>query len=419
MILPLALLALAMASVSCQSAGPVPGESETIEVPGTKVKVQVVRVPGGRSTIGSPESDPDRKPDEKGREVEIKPFWIGVRTVTWAEYNVFRTPPAPKDLDGVTRPTRADSYFGDSGMPAEFREAPRPVTNVRWHGAVQYCEWLSKKTGRYFRLPTESEWEVAARAGSTAAAPGALDDVAWYQKNSGDQPHKGGEKKPNAFGLFDMAGNVWVYALEFHDAPEYSPVLRGGCWRSAARELRFANRQTVQYKWFEEDTNLPRSVWWLTSPTVSVGIRVVCVADASDQKDRETYAPKVEVRITGHREKSIKIGGSSSPWRAVTAEVRNTGDRPLEEAEVRIYYLEKDGTPHLWDVSGSKPGRATFSKAWPVLANSVFEGEVRKPLEPGEARAFAIDIPYSYDLETQQEPKIVFAGLVTALKFSK
>jgi formylglycine-generating enzyme required for sulfatase activity len=392
---------------------------ETVEIPGTKLKFEIVPIPGGTSAIGSAEDDPDRKPDEKRREVTLKPFWIGVREVTWAEYNAFRTLSGGKDVDGITRPTMADSYFGDSGMPAEFREVARPVTNVRWHGAVQYCEWLSKRTGRVFRLPTEAEWEVAARAGTTAASPGAPGEQAWFQKNSGEETHKGGLKKPNASGLHDVLGNVWEYALEFHDAPEYSPVVRGGCWSSPARELRFANRQTVQYKWFEEDTNLPRSVWWVTTSTVSVGIRVVCSADASDRKEREACASKVEVKITGHKEKTIKIGGSNSPWRTVTGEVRNGGDRALDELEIRVHYLEADGSPHLKDIAVAKPGRATFSKAWPVLANSALDGEVRTPLAPGGTRPFTIDLPYSYDLETQKEPKIAFGGVATALRFSK
>jgi sulfatase modifying factor 1 len=394
-------------------------ETETVEIPGTNLKFELVAIPGGKSTIGSPEDEKGRKADEKQRELELRPFSLGVFAVTWAEYTAFRTPLRGKPLDGITRPTMSDAFFGDLGMPVQFLELDRPVTNVRWHGAVQYCEWLSKKTGRYFRLPTEVEWEVAARARSTAAAVDLVGDQAWYKDNSDHQTHPGGLKKPNAFGLYDILGNVWAYTLEFHDAPEFSPVVRGGCWSSPAGELRFANRQTVQKEWFEEDPNRPTSLWWLTTSTVSVGFRVVCVADASDFKEREAYASKVDVRITGHREKTIKIGRSLSPWHAVTGEVRNGGDRALDELEIRVNYLNRDGSPHLKDVGGPAAGRGTFSKAWPVLANSALEGDVRIALAPGETRAFAIDIPYSFDLEDDGEPKIAFAGVVTALRFSK
>jgi sulfatase modifying factor 1 len=392
---------------------------EMVEIPDTKITFQLVQIPGGKSTIGSPENEKGRKADEKQRKVALKPFWLGVLNVTWAEYTAFSTPQGRKNLDGITRPTTADSFFGDMGLPGEFRLPDRPVTNVRWHGAIQYCEWLSKKTGRYFRLPTEAEWEVAARAGSTEASAEALGEQAWFKENSGDLTHSGGLKKPNAFGIYDILGNVWEYALEFHDAPEYSPVVRGGCWSSPARELRFANRQTVQPQWFDEDTMLPRTLWWLTTPTVSVGFRVVCAADASDRKEREAYESKVEIRITGHRTKTIKIGKTSSHWQAVTGEVRNRGDRTLDELEIRVNYLEADGSPHLKDMGGATAGRPTFSKAWPVLANSALEGDIPKPLPPGETRAFAIDIPYSYDLEDDQNPRITFGGVPTALRISK
>jgi len=102
----------------------------------------------------------------------------------------------------------------------------------------------------------------------------------------------------------------------------------------------------------------------------------------------------------------------------VTGEVRNGGGRALDELEIRVFYLETDGSPHLNDAAPS-PGRPTFSKAWPVLANSALEGDVVKPLAPGESRTFAIDIPYSYDLEDGEKPRIEFGGAATALRFSK
>jgi formylglycine-generating enzyme required for sulfatase activity len=390
---------------------------ETVELPGTKIKFQVVSIPGGKAKIGSPQADPDRKPDEPLRELEVQPFQMGVHEVTWAEFNAFHT--NPKDLDAVTRPSHADTYFGDAGIPADFLEPRRPLTNVRWHSAVMYCEWLSRKTGRYFRLPTEVEWEYAARAGSDAPAPAKPGEVAWFKGNSQEKTHVGGGKAPNAFGVYDLLGNVWEYALEPYAFPDYSPVIRGGCWSSPARELRYANRQTIPYRWFSEDSNLPRSVWWLTASEVSIGFRVVCVADAADQKERDAYALKIETKILGHKEKTLTIGPSNAPYRAVTGEVKNTGDRTLDELELEIFYVGADGKPHLTDQSGSKPGRGCFSKCWPVLRNSALEGDVRKSLAPGETRSFQVDLPQSYDIETQKTPKVTLSGKVTALKFSK
>jgi len=379
---------------------------ETVDIPGTKLKFQMVSVPGGKAKVG----------DETLREVDLRPFQMGVKEVTWAEYNAFRN---SKDLDAVTRPTKADSYFGDAGIPSEWLAAPMPHTNARWHGAMMYCEWLSRRTGRYFRLPTETEWEVAARAGSEAASPDAINDVAWHAGNSQKSTHESGGKKANALGLFDMSGNVWEYALEPFSGFDYGPVIRGGCWSSPIRELKYAARLPIAYKWFEEDANDPRSVWWLTTPKVSIGLRVVCVADASDLKDREAYASKLEIKVAGHKSKDIKTGGSTSFYREVKGAIKNTGDRTLDEVELKVYYLEADGKPRVVDMINAKPGRATFSKCWPVLVNSANEALAGKTLAPGATRAFQVDVPLSCDIENKDNPVFSFEGKVTSVKFSK
>jgi len=142
-------------------------EKESVPLPGAKLTFEMVKVPGGPG---------------------VRPFSIGTREVTWAEYNVYfaegNEVRKKADLDGVTRPTMAKAYFGQVQVPPDFLTDPRPVTNVRWHGANGYCQWLTKHTGRVFRLPTEKEWELAARAGEKGAAPAALDDAAWHQGNS-------------------------------------------------------------------------------------------------------------------------------------------------------------------------------------------------------------------------------------------
>jgi len=389
---------------------------ETVEIPGTKgVKFDLVALPGGKATVGSPESEQGRKDDEKRREVILQPFWLGAREVTWREFNTYRY---GKDLDGVTRPTVADNFFIDS-IPDDFRADPRPMTNARWHSAVMYCEWLSKKTGRYFRLPTETEWEYAARAGSDAAAPDPVNDFAWHKGNSKARTHDVGELKPNALGLQDMMGNVWEYALEPYSFPDYGPVLRGGNWSSIPREMRFANRQTIPLKWFADDSNLPRSVWWLTSHEVSIGFRVACASDASDTKEREAYAAKLEVTLTSNEEKTIKSNNSPALYRTVRGTVKNAGDRAVDEVELKVFYLDGDGKPHWIDQTGAKPGRAVFSKVWPVLVNTALGGDVAHPLKPGESRTFSVDLPWSYDLEDAADGKLAFAGKVTGLRFTK
>jgi formylglycine-generating enzyme required for sulfatase activity len=390
-------------------------QSESVEVPGTKLRFELVALPGGKATIGSPPEDPGHRDDEKRREVTLLPFALGAREVTWKEFNAFWH---SKNLDGVTRPTDALSYIGEN-IPEDFRQDNRPMTNARWHSAVMYCEWLSRKTGRYFRLPTEAEWEYAARAGSDAPGPDPLDEAGWYKANSKDRTHVGGEKKANALGVFDLMGNVWEYALEPYAPPDYSPVLRGGCYSSAPKELRYAHRQTIPFKWFDDDSNSPRSVWWLTAAKVSIGFRVACAADASDLKEREAYASKLAITFTGSDEKTILTNKSPALYRTVRGEIRNGGERLVDEVELKVVYLEADGrTPHWIDQTACKPGRACFSKTWPVLVNSALGGETVKPLRPDETRAFSVDLPLSCDIE-YNKVKIAFEGQITALRFSK
>src|SRR5262245_34199250 len=193
-----------IASVVVALLGAVPQQpAEKVSIPGTSLSFDLVAVPGAPG--------------------KLAPFKIGAREVTWAEFNAyFETKDMATGVDAVTRPTRAISYFGQVGVPAHFLDAKRPLTNVRWHSAVSYCDWLSKKTGGYYRLPTETEWELAA-----GAAPAALDAVAWHKGNSENRTHDVGEKQPNAFGLYDVLGNVWEYCLEFDGGVAFAPVVRG------------------------------------------------------------------------------------------------------------------------------------------------------------------------------------------------
>ena len=408
------MLALAFLLLASQDAP----AAEKVEIPGSKLTFEMVPLKGGVVKTGSPEGEKDRRKDEAIREQTLQPFQIGARKVSWAEFNqYFET--KPSGVDAVTRPTRATAFFGQVEIPGHFLDPKRPVTNVRWHSAIGYCWWLSVKTGRYFRLPTEAEWEYAARAGSAAAAPEPIGYHAWFKDNSEERTHNGGEKKPNAFGLYDVLGNLWEYSLEPYPVTGYGPVVRGGCWNSPVSELRFALRQQIPMEWFEADPNRPRSVWWLTSNGISQGFRVVCVADASDQKEREAYASKVEVKFTGNKEKELVIGKSSSLFMQMSGAIKNTGDRSLDEVELMAYYMNPKGQPHMADLSGAnKPGQATFSKCWPVLANSYVDAATRAPLKPGESRTFTLDIPLSFD-DVGTEVANTWQGRVTNLKFSK
>jgi formylglycine-generating enzyme required for sulfatase activity len=272
-------------------------------------------IPGGTFVMGSPAGEPGRAGDEgPAHPVEIRPFWIGKTEVTWDEYDQFAfgrdlepprqgaAPRAPADLaaDAVTRPTPpyADESFG-------YGKGRQPAIDMTWHAAMEYCRWLSAKTGKTYRLATEAEWEYAARAGTTTAYSfgddrRTLDAHGWHAGNSGERPHTVGGKEPNAWGLHDMHGNVAEWCLDQYDPQFYSrvpqgaigPVLlpddrryphvaRGGSWDDAAARLRSAARRGSGPEWSRRDPQSPQSIWWHTDATF-VGFRIVRAAEEQD-----------------------------------------------------------------------------------------------------------------------------------------
>jgi formylglycine-generating enzyme required for sulfatase activity len=175
--------------------------------------------------------------------------------------------------------------------------------DIAWHAAMEYTRWLSRQTGKAYRLATEAEWEYAARAGSDTAYsfgsdPASVGEYAWYAANSGERPHPVGLKKPNKLGIHDMHGNAAEWCLDRYDPDFYkqfasskpdAPVLlpvslptearyphvaRGGSWADAPRELRSAARRGSSEEWSRRDPQSPQSIWWHTDATI-VGFRVV------------------------------------------------------------------------------------------------------------------------------------------------
>jgi hypothetical protein len=339
---------------------------------------------------------------------------MGACEVSWEEFNLYYGDETKSNVDlfavdGVTRPTRAKTFFGQVHCPKEFLEDRRPAINVRWHGAVGYCDWLSQATGKRFRLPTEAEWAYAATAGGDAAV--------WHEGTSGKRTHEVGDGAPNRFGLHNLRGNVWEYCLEFPPGGEYLPVLRGGAWNTPAAEATADARKTVVKEWYGADPNRPRSSWWLTDEFTQ-GFRVVMIEPGADARSVKDYlAGKVEVKITGHEDVLAKDRpGLGSHVVRVKGEVRNAGDRALEELDLLVYYLTPEGKPHLLDVVGAdKVGRATFGRAFPVLANGA-DAAVRAPLKPGETRAFVVEFPQASDSEDLVAPD-KFGARATGLRF--
>jgi formylglycine-generating enzyme required for sulfatase activity len=316
---PVVALGLALTAVMVPSAAPgdapapAAHKAYTESIPGSSVNFEMIAIPAGRFLMGSPATEPGRKDDEGPQHpVELRAFWMGKCEVTWDEFDIFwkarpgnkddQEPENPGDADAVTRPTPpyADETF-DKGREGH------PVLGITHHAAMQYCRWLSLKTKKVYRLPTEAEWEYACRAGTTTAYywgddPKKIDDYAWYDGNSDEKTHPVGTKKPNAWGLYDMAGNVSEWCVDAYDKdyyktfpldkPTLAPVLlstgtrfrdvaRGGSWTDEAPLCRSAARAGSDKSWIKLDPQRPQSIWWLTSAEF-VGFRIVRAVEEQD-----------------------------------------------------------------------------------------------------------------------------------------
>ena len=218
------------------------------------IGMKLLSIPKGTFTMGSPIEEEGADNDEEQHQVTIsKDYYLGVTEVTQGQYEkVMGTNPSHFQKRVIRK--------SDSSM--------HPVEQVSWEGAVEFCKKLSelpeeKKAGREYRLPTEAEWEYAYRAGGKTAysfgeSSKSLGDYAWFSGNSNDQTHPVGEKKANAWVLYDMHGNVWEWCSDWYgDYPKGAVrdprgpqdgsirVLRGGGWFSGAARCRSADRNRL------------------------------------------------------------------------------------------------------------------------------------------------------------------------------
>lgn len=289
----------------------------TEQMPWAGVSFDMVVIPGGRLLMGSPDSESGRRPDEgPQREIEIEPFWMGSHEVRWEEYEQFMyreiefstvrkgedNPYVNVLSDAISRPTKpyVEMSFG-------MGKHGYPAISMTHFAAVTYCKWLSAKTGRFYRLPTEAEWEYAARAGTTTAYsfgddPALLDEYAWHFMNADGKYQKVGTKKPNPWGLYDMHGNVAEWVLDgyldsysqVNNLPfvpgfsEYPHVARGGSWDDDPEELRSAARRASNEQWKMRDPQLPKSRWYLTDAQF-LGFRVVRPLKVPSAEEIELY----------------------------------------------------------------------------------------------------------------------------------
>jgi len=299
------------------------------KLPGTDITYTMVPIPGGKFMMGSPEGEKSRKSAEGPQvEIEIAPFWMSAYEVTWAEYKTYmalhdhfkkfqtkriRAVSKDNEIDAITAPSNLydPTFTFKSGS-----DPKQPALSMSQYAAKQYTKWLSLTNGRFYRLPSEAEWEYAARAGTKTAYSFGDDDTnlgdyGWYYKNSEERTHLVGKKKPNPWGLYDIHGNVaeWVldeYSDDYSDLagkttkaadainwPEeiYPRVVRGGSFDDSSSKLRSAARvESDDDTWRAEDPNIPLSPWWFTSDYgLAVGMRVIRPLDAPKKEDRETY----------------------------------------------------------------------------------------------------------------------------------
>lgn len=291
-----ALLFFVLLSHLLRAQDPAVSKSYVQNVPGSAFPVSMAFIPAGRFTLGSPANESGRAQDESPqRKISMSAFWLGAFEITRDQLDAFlkdENTSLNSDVDAITRPS--PQYIDFSyGMG---KEGGFPANSMSQQGTLMYCRWLYRKTGVFYRLPTEAEWEYACRAGSTTAYyfgndPAELDKYAWFEKNSEDRFHKVGLKLPNAWGLYDMLGNVMEWTLEQYDPARYQSVeendpvaaavklrypkaLRGGGFTDKADDLRCAKRFHSEPSWNMRDPQIPKSKWWLTDAK-SVGFRIL------------------------------------------------------------------------------------------------------------------------------------------------
>ena len=239
----------------------------------TVVDIKMRGIQGGTFTMGS--NDSEARKDETPHTVTVDDFAMMTYEVTVNEYKKFIDATGyqtdaekgtggfgslPKNITAIREYTEGINWrCGVLGEPRPKSEYNHPVIHVSFNDAVAYADWLSSKTGEIWQLPTEAEWEYAARGGENFKFSGSnnIDEVGWCSKNSGGGTNPVGQKKPNNYGLYDMTGNVWEMCSDWSDKKyyQYSPqdnpqgpssgrgrILRGGSWNHQPQNCRVSFR---------------------------------------------------------------------------------------------------------------------------------------------------------------------------------
>ena len=305
----------------------------TETIPNTTVSFEMKAIPGGTFKIGSPESEPMRQIDEgPQKQVKISPFFMAEIEVSWDVYLAFYSATAAEgrstDTEGSRTEADVDAISGPTppyGQPDQnWGLGLRPAITMSYHSAETFCKWLSQVTGKTYRLPTEAEWEYAARGGTETPFffEGNVKDFAEkgffgklfgkesdlinkyviYGKNSKTKTQLPEKVEANPFGLKNMMGNVAEYTADWYSPDAYSlladgstdpkgpasgeeHVVRGGYFRSEIGDVRSAARSATQSEaWLKTDPQMPKSIWWLSDCNY-ISFRVVCEFDEKIKKN--------------------------------------------------------------------------------------------------------------------------------------
>ncbi len=211
----------------------------------------------------------------------------------------------PVDAISTPTPPYVDMSFG-------MGKEGYPAISMTHYAAVMFTKWLTAKTGNFYRLPTEAEWEYACRAGTDSAYffgnnPDEIDRYVWHSGNSDRSYNLAGTKEPNDFGLYDMSGNIaeWTmdqYHEDYFEMLEGEPAenpwfkpdqlyprsVRGGSWQDGPEDQRCAKRRGSEERWKMLDPQMPKSLWWHTSAPF-VGFRVVRPEETPTREEMEQY----------------------------------------------------------------------------------------------------------------------------------
>ena len=313
-------------------------------ITGSEITFKMVPISGGKFLMGSPDDEEGREDNEAPQiEVEIAPFWMEEHEVTWAEFQQFQQyflresrgnrdkTDREKIVDAMACPTPA--YDISSISYSKSSKQDHPASGMSYYAGQVYCKWLTAATGRYYRLPTEAEWEFACRAGATTAFSFGddaddLEDYGWFFDNVDDGYNKIMTKKPNAWGLYDMHGNVAEWVLGNYDENAYQKfadgdiksllinrewetglkammhvasgenhIVRGGSCDHFAEECRSAARKFSLPNWKEQDPMFPKSIWYYTEAPY-VGFRIIRPLDPPKTAEEcKLYEPEPEVYV--------------------------------------------------------------------------------------------------------------------------